>query len=551
MADWTGMQITDQQEVSDELHLLLQAIRKQTVFDHPVAEFRLIETHISCVLLTGPCAYKFKKPVDLGFLDFSSLARRKFYCEEEVRLNRRLAPKLYLGVVAFTGEPGRPSLNGDGPVLEYAVKMAQFADADQALYLLRDGRLTQRHIDDLAAQLASFHGSIGVAGAGGDFGAPETVRRDALENFHALRPMLRGQGNYELRLNELESWTNAACAGLREQFQARKSGGWIRECHGDLHLGNIALYDGAIMVFDCLEFSPALHWIDVINDLAFLIMDLQAHRRPDLAYRLLNHYLQGTGDYTGLCLLRFYLVYRALVRSKVAGIRLGQSSLTRRDQDQEFRQEHDYVDLALAYTRPPAPILIITHGLSGSGKSWFSSRLAERIGAIWLRSDVERKRLHGLQAAARSHSGLLAGIYDRSSTIRTYQRLADLSRMILGAGFPVIVDAAFPEKFTRDNFHAIADDCHAAFLILEFQADTEILKMRINRRQASQSDASEADAGILDFQIAHNEPLDKQESGCAFVLDGSRSDNLEPVVTALAALCTTSLHGSRNDCVVA
>jgi hypothetical protein len=527
--------MASQTQNGDRLYRLLQSIQARTHFDHPVAQFRIIETHISYVLLTGPYAYKFKKPLDLTFLDFRTLARRKFFCEEEVRLNTRLAPALYIGVVAFTGAAESPELNGAGPVLEYAVKMVQFSAADEAPQLLMNGSLTAEDMNELARQLADFHRRAAVADPASEYGAPERVLHDATDNFQALRALPGSDARYGKRLHALQNWTEAGFERLRQTFSARQEHGFIRECHGDLHLGNIVRHGGRMLIFDCVEFSPALRWIDVMNDLAFLLMDLHENRRPELAHRLLNQYLQSTGDYAGLLLLRFYMVYRALVRSKVAGIRLGQSRLERGDADRAMRGEHAYIDLAWDFIHPPPPVLLITHGLSGSGKSTYSRLLADRLAAIWIRSDVERKRLHGLRATERSDSEPGTGLYSPESTSRTYRRLADLAGTILNAGYTVIVDAAFLQQHTRTMFQNIAAEAQSQFLILDCQAEAAALQARVAQRASDGVDASEADARILAYQITQQEPLDELETAHSINLHTTSVVNAETLLAAIAA----------------
>lgn len=523
-----------QKQNDDSLYQLLLAIQERAEFNHKVDQFKIVETHISYILLTGSYAYKFKKSLDLGFLDFRTLEKRKYYCKEEIRLNKRLAPDLYIEVVTFTGDIEKPVLNGDGPVLEYAVKMEQFAEADQALYLLRDGRLTEQYIDQLARLLADFHNNVAVADRNSEYGSSESVLRDAVENFNALRPLISEDGDYDKVLDELQSWTKNSYGELKRIFSERKQHGYIRECHGDLHLGNIVLHRNAMLVFDCIEFSPSLRWIDVMNDLAFLLMDLHEHRQPVFAQRLLNNYLQLSGDYEGLYVLRFYLVYRALVRSKVAAIRLGQSHLDQGDAEKEIGNEHRYLELAREFTRTATPALLITHGLSGSGKSMYSRVIADKTAAIWIRSDTERKRLHGLTSEERSHSGLQSGIYSPESTVKTFRRLAGLSRMILKAGYSVIVDAAFLQMHTRKTFQKIAGEFNAALIILDFQADEATLRIRIAQRNQQAHDASEADSKVLDYQLRYQEPLDEQENKLSIKLETGSRIKLDNVIAAIS-----------------
>lgn len=538
--------LNDKQE-EDLLYDLISSIQARTEFDHPVEKYRLIETHISYVLLTGPFAYKFKKPLDLGFLDFRTLEKRKYYCEEEIRLNRRLAPDLYRDVVAFCGSPEQPVLNGSGPVLEYAVRMEQFAEDEQALNLLHQGKLTGAHMEQLAWQLADFHQNVSVAQPDSEYGTSRQIRQYAMDNFSALRPMLEGDGRYSKILENLSSWTSTMVEKLDDEFTVRKQNGFIRECHGDVHLGNIVRHRNKMLIFDCVEFSRALHWIDVINDLAFLIMDLDEHNQAAMAQRLLNAYLQYTGDYAGLNLLRFYLVYRALIRSKVAGIRLGQSHLEVGESEQEAGNEHRYLKLASRYTRPAAPVLIITHGISGSGKSTLSQELAENIEAIWIRSDIERKRLYGLRAQDRSRSGLRTGIYDPTSSARTYRRLVDLSRLVLTAGYPVIVDATFLQKHTRKIFYRIAAEFKLPFVILDFQAQEALLKARVDQRCKRADDASEADIRVLEEQLRCQDPLDELETEHSIKIDAAGDIVIGEVVEAVVRLKKKKLKGNLPD----
>ena len=292
----------------------------------------VVETHISWVLLAGDYAYKIKKAVNLGFLDFSTLEKRRFYCAEELRLNRRLAPDLYLEVVPIAGSADHPVLNGPGPAIEYAVKMRRFPQACLLDQVLLRGELTPETIDAIARRIADFHGRTAIADNESPFGTPERAHLPVAENFAQIRPRLRDNEDL-IRLDELERWSEREYQARFNALAARKARGLIRECHGDLHLGNMALLDGEAVPFDCIEFSDNLRWIDVISEAAFLAMDLQDRGRPDLARRFLNAYLEQTGDYEGLEVLRYYLVYRAMVRAKVACIRAGQDGTVCRPLD--------------------------------------------------------------------------------------------------------------------------------------------------------------------------------------------------------------------------
>jgi aminoglycoside phosphotransferase family enzyme/predicted kinase len=498
---------------------VISALLKPEAWPHPVASLELIETHISWVLLTGEYAYKIKKPVDFGFLDFSTLEKRKRYCEEEVRLNGRLASEIYLDVVPICGSPKAPVIGGEGPALEYAVRMRQFDTRLGFDQLLQRGKLTGDYMDRVAAVLAEFHAGIEVFDENSSYGNPAVVLAPVRENFEQIRQNLSDQVDDPLRLEEFEAlsrWSEAAWRDLEIVFSRRREAGFVRECHGDLHLRNIVLWQGRVTPFDCIEFNPSLRRIDVMSELAFLLMDLDDHGRHDLSARLLNSYLEHTGDYEGLQVLRFYQVYRALVRAKVASLRLAQAP---QDLANERVELCKYLDLASRYTRPLTPSLSIVHGLSGSGKTYVSQQLLERSELIRLRSDVERKRLFGLEPLDSSESGSRPDIYTSEATERTYGRLLELARDVTGWGYAVLVDAAFLKAPERRAFSDMAREANIPFAILHCEADKALLRERIVERQARADDASEADLSVLELQIESQEPLLAEELKYCYRLD--------------------------------
>ena len=472
----------------------------------------VIETHISYVLLGGEFAYKIKKAVDLDFLDFSTLEARRFYCDEELRLNRRLAPSLYLDVVPITGSLEAPVLGGPGVPIEYAVKMRQFDQESLLSRVLASGALTAAHADAIALEVAAFHGRAARAAPGAPFGRPAGVMRPVRENFvqmlaalDANRPPLPDAHREELE--RLLAWTEAEAARLAPVFERRNDQGFVRECHGDLHLGNIALVDGRVTLFDCIEFSPAMRWIDVMSDVGFLVMDLKDHGRPGLAARLLSGYLETTGDYDGLAVLRFYVVYRALVRAKIAALRLAQTPGDARLID----EYQTYVALATAETAPAHRGVFITHGVTGSGKTTRAQEIVESASAVRIRSDVERKRLAGLDADARTGSSVQGGLYSPDASRRTYERLAVLARGIVEAGYAVVVDAAFLERWQRDLLRQTAAERHVPFAISDCSAPEAVLRARVRQRLEHGRDASEATIAVLEHQLASADPLAADE----------------------------------------
>ena len=464
----------------------------------PVDRVELVETHISWVFLAGDYAYKFKKPLDLGFLDFRARGRRLHYCREELRLNGRLAPEIYLDVVGAreTAAGWRVgALNGDA---EPAVRMRRFPAEARLDRRLTAGRLDGAALDAFARSLARFQRGLPPARPGDGRGDAAAVTRPALANFAAL-PGAGVAPGIAARLAALEDWTKRRAAALAESFNARLAAGFVREGHGDLHLANLVVLDGRIAAFDGIEFDPALRWIDLQSEVAFLLMDLESRGRADLAWRFYNAWLAECGDYDGLALLGWYLVYRHLVRAKIDGIRLAQGSLGTRETERLHARLVGHVELAERHARPPAPLLVLMHGLSGSGKSYLAGRLAPRLHAAWVRSDLERKRLHGLDPAAAAPAGVGEDLYDATSSERTYARLAGIARTALGAGINLVVDAAFLEAGRREEFITLALDSGARPVVLACEAPPEVLRRRVAGRH---DDPSDANLAVLEAQLA-------------------------------------------------
>jgi len=495
-------------ELQDQ-KLLIQALRDTHRFGHACDDFEIVETHISWVVLCGPYAYKIKKAVDLGFLDFSTLDKRRFYCEEEIRLNGRLAPDLYLDVVAIAGTPETPLPGGDGPAVEYAVRMRRFPQDSLLNQLLADGKVGAAQIDAISETLADFHHHIPAAAPLSDYGSPEQVWHPVGENFDQIAERIHDPRHTGM-LERLRRWSEAEHRRLYDEFLERKRHGYIRECHGDMHLGNMAWIDDRLLIFDGIEFNPNLYWIDCMSEVAFLCMDLEDHGRRDLAYRFLNGYLERTGDYEGLPVFRYYLVYRAMVRAKVAAIRMQQAGGEGED---EFE---NYLELATAYISPPPAQLFITHGLSGSGKSTLTSPLCETLPAVRVRSDRERQRLYG---GGKGPTTVGSGIYSPAATERTYARLLNLSRVMLEAGHSVIVDATFQKAEQRAPFIQLAHDMKIPLHILDFQARPDTLRRRVTGRSRAGTDISEADLRVLEHQLATRQPLNAAEQAQTIVID--------------------------------
>lgn len=493
-----------------DLPPLITALMDPRRYPGTVQQVELVQTHISWVLLAGEFAYKIKKPLKLPFLDFSTLALRQLRCEDELRLNQRFAPDIYLEVVGIFNTPEDPQWQGTGAPIEYAVKMRRFDETARLDRVCARGELRPQHLSDLAATLVAFHKSAASASASSRFGSPPQIAAQAQDNFDDLASALP-DADWPARLSALQHWTQDQMAQLTLVMLSRQRSGRVRECHGDLHLANLVLLDGQVRLFDCIEFNEDLRWMDVASEIAFTYIDLLAHGQPGLAGWLVNEYLSCSGDYEAAQVLRFYAVYRALVRAKVAGIRARQTEPAAAKDIQEVQA---YIALAERLAAPPAPRLVITHGLSGCGKTVASTALLQndlRAATLRLRSDVERKRLFGLNATARTASGVGDGIYTPQAQRRTFGHLQETAQKLLNAGWSVIVDATFLRRADRAVFETLAHDTGVAFGILAPQATPAQLRERIEARRALGQDASEATLEVLAQQTQVLEPLTAQE----------------------------------------
>ncbi|MDB5981924.1 MAG: hypothetical protein JWQ69_2939 [Pseudomonas sp.] len=503
---------------------LIAALQNPALYPHPVDSFQVIETHISWVLLTGPFAYKIKKPMNFGFLDFSTLSAREHFTAEELRLNQRLTSDLYLEVLPITGSAEAPQFGGEGQVIEYALKMRQFPQSQLLSTLQANGELTTAHIDAMAQQIAEFHLHAPHVPLDNVQGTPEAVMAPVLQNFEQIRPFLSEKSDLQ-QLEALQAWAESSFERLKGLFTQRKTDGFIRECHGDIHLGNATVIDGKVVIFDCIEFNEPFRFTDVYADISFLAMDLEDRGLKCLSRRLISQYLELTGDYQGLELLNFYKAYRALVRAKVAlfGLSADADPIQRAT---TFRQYRNYANLAESYSAIPSRFLVITHGVSAVGKSHVAMRLVEAAGAIRLRSDVERKRLFG-------ENGENGGIYTADASTATYQHLHTLADLVLRAGFPVVIDATYLKREQRDAAAKAAEASGAPFLILDCNAPQAVIAGWLAQRQAQNVDPSDATLEVIEAQQASREALDADEVLRSKRVETNVSSDLDALVANL------------------
>ncbi len=472
-----------------------------------------LETHISRVFLTEQFAYKIKKPVRNAFLDYSSLEKRRKCCLEELRLDGRCAPELYVGVVPITYDGRSIHMEGTGEAIEYAVKMKRFDQGALLSEHLASQSVTIDEIQSIATTLAGLHSEAKHAEPNSNFGDASCIRADAFENLTELEAAASHYG-FGGQLASLSSWTRSEATRLDSLFDQRKLLGFIKECHGDLHSGNIVFWKGQWTPFDGVEFNQRFRTIDVLSDAGFLAMDLVAKNHSPLSKLFVNFYLEATGDYESLDLLRWYMVYRALVRAKVALIRAEQCQKSGENSDIAITELHKLLAIAADLTRKCSPCLWITHGLSGSGKSTGALHWVREHGAIRIRSDVERKRMLGMQAVSRPSAEETASLYAEPAKRNVYQRLSILAGRVLDAGFSPVVDATFLAKRDRDAFAELAKLHRAEFKILDFRVPESVLRSRVITRRLEQTDASDAGVEVLSRQIACQEPLSDSEREC-------------------------------------
>jgi len=488
-------------------------------FPHEVTALELLETHISWIILTGPFAYKIKKPVIFDFVDYSTFGARKEYCQKEVELNRRFAPNLYLDVVPIREVDGKLMVGNESletsdnrhqsEPIEYAVKMRQFPQEAIVAARLQSPELSAEVVEQFGKYIADFHESIESAIPTIHCVQSERIEADALENFANLREAFQDDVR-TTTLDQLEHWTSDQFKLLEPEFQRRLNAGLVRRCHGDLHLKNVIQIDGQLIAFDGIEFNEEFQWIDGLSEIAFPVMDFVARGRADLGWRLLNSYLEATGEYREIDVLRFYLVYRAMVRAKVTWLN------PKNHPDEKMVPENDsedglnidklegtwdkYLAAASYFAFELKPKLFITHGFSGSGKSMLAMQVIDSEGGVRIRSDVERHRL--------SKSFKISDEYSPEMDDWVYSQLLELAKSTLKAGLPVVVDATFLKKHRRARFEMLAREFEVEFEIIDCDAPFEELCRRIQLREF---DPSEATIDVLKLQMETHDPLTTEE----------------------------------------
>lgn len=512
---------------------IITALQKANAYPHPVDPvIKKLETHISWVFLTGEYAYKIKKPVNFGFIDYSTLEKRKHFCEQEIKLNQALASSIYLQMVTINKTAEGYEINGTGEVVEYALKMKEFSQENLLDHLLARNELTVEMVDNIAMQLAHFHMQAERAPSDSPYGKPETVKAPVDENFVQARELLNAfniaTANYLTPLESLEKDSEKIFEAIHPTLEKRKKEGFIRSCHGDLHLGNITLIDHQPIIFDCIEFNEYFRWTDVMADVGFLLMDFYDRDRSDLGMRFLNTYLTYTGDYEGLRVLPYYFSYRAMVRAKIQLFSINKDD-NEKKREAYYARFAKYMNLALNYFHRSPAFLLIMHGFSGSGKSTLANRIAEKLNGIIIRSDVERKRLFDFSPEKK----LDEKAYSSDITEKTYARLHTLTDIILHAGYPVIIDATFLKESQRKGFIDYTKNQKIPFSIIHCDVDASVLIERMGKREKEADAFSDADLNVLKMQQAAYEPLTEEEKKVAVSINTNKKSTLLDTMSEL------------------
>ncbi len=511
-----------------KLPIMVQALLKPEIYPEPTKRVELEQTQMSFVFLTDNYVYKMKKPVNLGYLDYTTLEKRKLYCHKEVELNRKLCPDIYLGVVPIIRHQGKFSISGKGKAMEYAVKMRRLPKELMMDVLLEKNKVSAEMMTRLAEKLVTFHQQAETNERINAFGKVDTIIQNTGENFDQTEKYL-GKTISSHQYQQIKDYTRDFIKENTALFHKRIEEGRIRDCHGDLHTAHICFENG-ICIYDCIEFNDRFRYGDIASEVAFLAMDLDHHGRADLGRRFVDNYADFSHDKELKKLLNFYKCYRAYVRGKVASFKLDDPYITQNEQRQTLEATRSYFDLAYYYVKS-IPSLFVTTGLVGSGKTALAQALARRLGLVVISSDITRKRLANIPETEHRFEEFDAGIYSPQFSRLTYDTMLAEARSILGEGGSVIIDASFIKSNEREKAKRLAQEMKACFFILECTLNEKLIRQRLTER-LEQGSVSDGRWEIFEIQKEKFEPVVEVPPQNHVIIDSSRpiGENLRRVL---------------------
>ncbi len=515
----------------------LKSLLKPQAYPEPTIYVKLLQTHVSFLFITDNFVYKIKKPVDFGFLNFTTLDRRRFYCGEEVRLNSRLSPEIYLGVVELRESPEGPIFGGDGRIIDYAVKMKRLPEERMLQRLLADGLIGEDEVKRIAGTIGKFHCTAARSEDINNYGSIPAIKRNWDENFQQAAEFV----NLTLSKKDLgfiTRWVEDFIAKNEELLNSRIANGFIRECDGDLHMENICLTD-KVYIFDCIEFNRRFSCSDTAADIAFLLMDLDFLQRQDLSVMLANKYMAVTGDRELPLLVDFYKVYRAFIRGKVESFRLNDPNIPDEEKEAARERATRYFRLARSYIlrQKLSPTLLITCGLMGSGKSSIANALSFELGLETATADAVRKKIAGISPYQHSENAFSQGIYTPDWNSATYGELLNLAEQALRNNQSIIIDATFRRGEDRNAFRSLAERLHAKFHIIEISCSEKTIKDRLNTRRYQPKEISDGNWALFAMQKKEFEPVSESDSNVILInTDFPLLDCINTIITGMRLL---------------
>jgi len=456
-----------------------------------------VQTQMSFIFLAGEYAYKVKKPVNLGYLDYTTLEKRRFFCRQEVELNRRLSPDVYIGVAPVVYSGRRICVGGQGETIEYAVKMRRLPGERMMDSLLISNQVSKDMVKEVAEKVAAFHDRAATSVEISAYGEPAAIAVNTGENFTQTEKYI-DVSIAALKYGRIKAYTDGFVKSNEALFRRRVKGGRIRDCHGDLHAAHICFTNG-IEIFDCIEFNDRFRYCDVASEVAFLAMDLDRYQRADLSQAFVDRYVQLSRDEDLPRLLDFYKCYRAYVRGKVACFKYDDPYVSPAEKDAALAAARGYFDLAYRYAKQ-RPLLLITAGLVGTGKTTVAQALGRSLGLVVISSDITRKRLAGIPPTEHRFEEFESGIYSEEYNRKTYDELLTRARELLEQGKSVILDASFKKRQHRLQANQLAGEARAGFAVVECVLDGDTIKRRLEQRLVEGGSASDGRWEILQSQ---------------------------------------------------